>query len=145
MGGVAPCGRYLIWNTTTRAELLEFLDVQLHANYASPLASPLAVAESFVSAALAPELRVGAVYVRVYNAQPSYPLHDAPSFCAALLDFLEQAVASPDVKEKASAKSVCEALQALAHLLEASYDLEETLLTPAERLSTLSTNFQGNA
>ena len=32
--------------------------------------------------------QVGSIYVRVYSEHPTYPLHDAPHFCSALLDYL---------------------------------------------------------
>ena len=51
------------------------------------------------------ELKVGAIYVRVYVAHPTYPLHDAPEFCAALLNYLT--AASPRKRAISDADRVC--------------------------------------
>ena len=82
---------YLIWNASLRAELLEFVTVHLEASYAQPASAPLDEAERLEYDGLRKELKVGSVYVRVYCEHPTFPLHDAPQFCTALLDYLSSA------------------------------------------------------
>jgi DnaJ homolog subfamily C member 13 len=79
---------YLIWNHHTRAELLEFVGKRVERSYASPGTAPLAEADNLVYESLKAELKVGAVYVRVYAQHPSFPLTDATHFCVALLEYL---------------------------------------------------------
>ena len=79
---------YLIWNHHTRAELLEFVTKRIERSYASPGTAPLAEADNLVYESLKAELKVGAVYVRVYAQHPSFALTDATQFCVALLEYL---------------------------------------------------------
>ena len=85
---------YLIWNGSLRAELLEFVTTRLQASYKEPGSAPLEDAVALVYDGLKPELKVGSIYVRVYAEHPTYPLHDAPQFCTALLDYLGEAKAA---------------------------------------------------
>ena len=131
---------YLIWNGSLRAEMLEYVTARLERSYTSPASAPLDEADALIYEALREELKVGSVYVRVYTEQPTYPLHDAPQFCAALLMYLsaasstqasaaEETVACPVLP---STSHVSLALQAMLSLLSSchNFNLEEQLLVP---------------
>ncbi|XP_039045088.1 dnaJ homolog subfamily C GRV2-like [Hibiscus syriacus] len=80
----------IIWNSSTRAELLKFVD-QKRANQGPD--------------ALSKELFVGNVYLRVYNDQPDFEISEPEAFCVALIDFIASLVHNQgsmdyDVQEK---------------------------------------------
>ena len=146
---------YLLWNSGLRGELINFISNQLQLNYASPSRSPLEAAEEFEFEGLSSELKVGTVYVRIYNAHPSYPLHDAPEFCAELIMFLARrsgrqvdAEASEHaraaIQQPQVAAEVAASLQAMLTLLQANFNLEEQLLTPGSLDVLLSFANEGN-
>lgn len=83
----------IIWNTSTRAELLKFVDKQRDSQ--GPDGSfDLKDLHSFTYEALSKELFVGNVYLRVYNDQPDYETSEPEVFCVALVDFISCLVRS---------------------------------------------------
>uniref|UniRef100_A0A3B4F307 DnaJ heat shock protein family (Hsp40) member C13 n=1 Tax=Pundamilia nyererei TaxID=303518 RepID=A0A3B4F307_9CICH len=78
---------YLIWNNGTRAELLEFLEIQQEGNIKRGENDKSFGAE-FVFSDHSKELIVGEIFVRVYNEQPSFPLEYPKAFAASLLDYV---------------------------------------------------------
>ncbi|MCD7453567.1 DnaJ sub C grv2 [Datura stramonium] len=83
----------IIWNTSTRAELLKFVDKQ-RANQGPDGSCDLKDLHSFTYEALSKELFVGNVYLRVYNDQPDYETSEPEVFCGALVDFISCLVQS---------------------------------------------------
>jgi len=79
----------IIWNSSTRAELLKFIDQQ-RANQGSDGSYDLSESYSFTYQALSKELHVGNVYLRVYNNQPDYNISEPEAFCVALLKFISE-------------------------------------------------------
>ncbi|XP_047327066.1 dnaJ homolog subfamily C GRV2-like isoform X2 [Impatiens glandulifera] len=77
----------IIWNSSTRTELLKLVDQQ-RANQGPDGSYDLKDAESFMFEALAKELFVGNVYLRVYNDQPDSEITEPEAFCLALVDFI---------------------------------------------------------
>ncbi|KAF6175251.1 hypothetical protein GIB67_030469 [Kingdonia uniflora] len=77
----------IIWNSSTRAELLKFVDQQ-RANQCPDGSYNLKESHTFTYQALSKELHVGNVYLRVYNDQPDYEISEPESFCLALLHFI---------------------------------------------------------
>ncbi|XP_078182422.1 DNAJ heat shock N-terminal domain-containing protein [Carex rostrata] len=83
----------IIWNSSTRGELLKFIDEQ-RANQRPDGSYDLTESYSFAYQALSKELHVGNVYLRVYNNQPDYDISEPEAFCAALLRFISELVVS---------------------------------------------------
>ncbi|XP_042499139.1 dnaJ homolog subfamily C GRV2-like [Macadamia integrifolia] len=77
----------IIWNSSTRAELLKFVDQQ-RASLGPDGSYDLKESRSFTYEALSKELHVGNVYLRVYNDQPAFEISEPEAFCVALLDFM---------------------------------------------------------
>ncbi|KAK4771762.1 hypothetical protein SAY86_013537 [Trapa natans] len=81
----------IIWNSSTRAELLKFVDQQRAAQ--GPDGSyDLKESHEFAYKALSTELYVGQVYLRVYNDQPDFEISEPEAFCVALVDFISHIV-----------------------------------------------------
>lgn len=81
----------IIWNSSTRAELLKFVEQQRESQ--GPDGSyDLKDSHSFVYESLSNELFVGNVYLRVYNDQPDFEISEPEAFCLALVDFIESIV-----------------------------------------------------
>ncbi|XAR66965.1 hypothetical protein NMG60_11013364, partial [Bertholletia excelsa] len=78
----------IIWNSSTRLELLKFVDQQ-RANQGPDGSCDLKDSQSFVYEALSSELFVGNVYLRVYNDQPDSEISEPEAFCCALIKFIE--------------------------------------------------------
>ncbi|KAF4020599.1 hypothetical protein G4228_012493 [Cervus hanglu yarkandensis] len=78
---------YLIWNNSTRAELLEFLESQQESMIKKGDCDKTYGAE-FVYSDHAKELIVGEIFVRVYNEVPTFPLEVPKAFAASLLDYI---------------------------------------------------------
>ncbi|XP_033855901.3 dnaJ homolog subfamily C member 13 isoform X1 [Acipenser ruthenus] len=78
---------YLIWNNGTRAELLEFLEIQQEGIIKRGDCDKSFGAE-FVFSEHGKELIVGEIFVRVYNEQPTFPLEFPKAFAASLLDYI---------------------------------------------------------
>ncbi|KAI8565559.1 hypothetical protein RHMOL_Rhmol03G0269700 [Rhododendron molle] len=92
----------IIWNSSTRAELLKFVDQQ-RASQGPDGSYDLKETHAFVYEALSKELFVGNVYLRVYNDQPDFEISEPETFCFALVDFISSLVCSmkstdPDVE-----------------------------------------------
>uniref|UniRef100_A0A452YQD7 J domain-containing protein n=1 Tax=Aegilops tauschii subsp. strangulata TaxID=200361 RepID=A0A452YQD7_AEGTS len=77
----------IIWNSSTRGELLKFVDQQ-RTSQGPDGSYDLTESQSFNYEALSKELNVGDVYLRVYNNQPDYEISDQEGFCIALLKFI---------------------------------------------------------
>lgn len=77
----------IIWNSSTRAELLKFVDQQ-RANQGPDGSYDLKDSHVFMYKALSKELYVGNVYLRVYNDQPDFEISEPETFCVALVDFI---------------------------------------------------------
>uniref|UniRef100_A0A914BXU0 J domain-containing protein n=1 Tax=Acrobeloides nanus TaxID=290746 RepID=A0A914BXU0_9BILA len=76
---------YMIWDNGTRAELLEFVEKHRNSN------SELFGAEFRISV-YAKELVIGDIFVRIYNAQPEFKLHEPKKVTMDLLDYLQSHV-----------------------------------------------------
>lgn len=61
---------YLIWNNTTRAELTDFLESQRNAREDVDLT----VSNGFGYSAHSGELKIGGIFIRIYNQQSTYPI-----------------------------------------------------------------------
>ncbi|KAK9102564.1 hypothetical protein Sjap_019818 [Stephania japonica] len=81
----------IIWNSSTRAELLKFVDQQ-RACQGPDGSYDLEESQTFSYEALSKELHVGNVYLRVYNDQPDYEISEPEAFCVALLEFISALV-----------------------------------------------------
>ncbi|XP_043725618.1 dnaJ homolog subfamily C GRV2-like [Telopea speciosissima] len=77
----------IIWNSSTRAELLKFVDQQ-RASQGPDGSYELKESHAFTYEALSKELHVGNVYLRIYNDQPDFEISEPDAFCIALLDFI---------------------------------------------------------
>ncbi|XP_042499011.1 dnaJ homolog subfamily C GRV2-like isoform X2 [Macadamia integrifolia] len=77
----------IIWNSSTRAELLKFVDQQ-RANQGPDGSYDLKESHAFTYDTLSKELHVGNVYLRIYNDQPDFEISEPEAFCVALLDFI---------------------------------------------------------
>lgn len=77
----------IIWNSSTRAELLKFIEEQ-RASQGPDGSYDVKDSHTFVFEALSKELFVGNVYLRVYNDQPDFEISEPDVFCVALVDFI---------------------------------------------------------
>ncbi|XP_021638532.2 dnaJ homolog subfamily C GRV2 isoform X2 [Hevea brasiliensis] len=77
----------IIWNSSTRAELLKFVDKQ-RASVGPDGSYDLNDSQIFSYEALSKEIFVGDVYLRVYNDQPDFEISEPEAFCVALIDFI---------------------------------------------------------
>ncbi|XP_050125282.1 dnaJ homolog subfamily C GRV2-like isoform X3 [Malus sylvestris] len=77
----------IIWNSSTRAELLKFVDQQ-RASQGPDGSYDMKDSHLFGYKALSKELYVGNVYLRVYNNQPDSEISEPEAFCVALVDFI---------------------------------------------------------
>ncbi|KHN15141.1 DnaJ like subfamily C member 13 [Glycine soja] len=88
----------IIWNSSTRAELLKFVDQQRAAQ--GPDGSyDIKDSHDFVYKALSRELFIGNVYLRVYNDQPDFEISEPETFCLALIDFISYLVHNQCVED----------------------------------------------
>ena len=79
---------YLIWDNSTRVELIEYLTGQLQSRLRGTQASEEALySTNFVYSAHKDELVIGEIFVRIYNQQPMFQLFNAKEFTTALLDY----------------------------------------------------------
>uniref|UniRef100_A0A2P2LD97 DnaJ homolog subfamily C GRV2 isoform X2 n=1 Tax=Rhizophora mucronata TaxID=61149 RepID=A0A2P2LD97_RHIMU len=81
----------IIWNSSTRAELLKFVDQQ-RATVGPDGSYDLKDSHAFSYEALCKELVVGNVYLRVYNDQPDSEISEPEAFCVALIEFISSLV-----------------------------------------------------
>ncbi|CAB3410631.1 unnamed protein product [Caenorhabditis bovis] len=77
---------YMIWDNGTRAEVLEFVERHRTSNEPS---SELFGAE-FELSVHAKELIVGDIFVRIYNEQPTFPLHEPKKVAADLIEYISK-------------------------------------------------------
>ncbi|KAG9152930.1 hypothetical protein Leryth_012550 [Lithospermum erythrorhizon] len=77
----------IIWNTSTRAELLKFVEEQ-RANQGPDGSYEVKDSHFFTYEALSKELFVGNVYLRVYNDQPDFEISEPEAFCVALVEYI---------------------------------------------------------
>ncbi|KCV70333.1 hypothetical protein H696_02660 [Fonticula alba] len=78
---------YLIWNNSTRVELLDYVQTQLDAMERGGGADPSHGA-NFHFRDLRDELYVGHIYVRIFNKDPTFIIEDPPAFMQALVGHL---------------------------------------------------------
>nr|GEU86370.1 DnaJ homolog subfamily C GRV2 isoform X1 [Tanacetum cinerariifolium] len=83
----------IIWNSSTRAELLKFVD-QKRAALAPDGSHSLNDSQVFLYEALSKEILIGNVYLRVYNDQPDFEISEPESFCVALVEFISSIASS---------------------------------------------------
>ncbi|KAL4192406.1 hypothetical protein AMTRI_Chr06g171860 [Amborella trichopoda] len=83
----------IIWNSSTRAELLKFVDQQ-RGKQCPDGSYDMQDSLDFSYEALCKELHVGNVFLRVYNDQPDFEISSPEYFCVALLDFISKLVSS---------------------------------------------------
>ncbi|KAL1547941.1 DnaJ subfamily C grv2 [Salvia divinorum] len=81
----------IIWNSSTRAELLNFVEEQ-SASLRQDGSCELKDSHSFLYEAISKELYIGNVYLRVYNDQPDSELTEPERFCLALVDYISHLV-----------------------------------------------------
>ncbi|XP_065848842.1 dnaJ homolog subfamily C GRV2 isoform X1 [Euphorbia lathyris] len=104
----------IIWNSSTRGELLKFIDQQRE-NVGPDGSYDLKESQTFSYEALSKELFIGNVYLRVYNDQPDFEISEPEAFTVALIDFIsflvrsEFAVHSNGQKKTNSSNSSLEA------------------------------------
>ncbi|KAG5881132.1 hypothetical protein JTB14_020836 [Gonioctena quinquepunctata] len=77
---------YLLWDNGTRAELLEYLEIQRN----SRNEIDFNVASDFTYSAHTGELKIGGIFIKIYNQQPTFPIKDTKSFVIELLSFLKE-------------------------------------------------------
>lgn len=85
---------YLIWDNATRAQLLDFLEYQRQhcskEQYAD-ITDIYNTTSKFVYDATRDELKIGGVYIRIYNEMPTFPIQNPKMFVLDLLEYLKQA------------------------------------------------------
>lgn len=79
----------LIWDNTTRSQLLEFLVEQQRTHIRSGESDPTYGA-TYVHETYTKELVIGGIFTRVYNRQPDFSLEDPANFVVHLLDYLSK-------------------------------------------------------
>lgn len=85
---------YLIWDNATRAQLLDFLEYQRQHSSKEQYADITDIyntTSKFVYDATRDELKIGGVYIRIYNEMPTFPIQNAKMFVLDLLEYLKQA------------------------------------------------------
>lgn len=85
---------YLIWDNSTRAQLLDFLEFQrLNSSKEqyTDITDIYNTTSKFVYDATRDELKVGGVYIRIYNEMPTFPISNPKLFVIDLLEYLKQA------------------------------------------------------
>lgn len=81
----------IIWNSSTRAELLKYVD-QMRAALAPDGSHSLKDSHDFFYEALSKETLIGNVYLRVYNDQPDFEISEPEAFCVALVEYISSIV-----------------------------------------------------
>ncbi|RWS30301.1 dnaJ subfamily C member 13-like isoform X2 [Leptotrombidium deliense] len=79
---------YLIWDNSTRAELIDYLETQQKEKIRSGECPDESYGANFMFSSHRDELIVGEIFVRVYNEQPNFPLTNAKEFTVNLLDYV---------------------------------------------------------
>ncbi|XP_050098670.1 dnaJ homolog subfamily C member 13 isoform X1 [Anopheles aquasalis] len=84
---------YLIWDNGTRAQLTDFLEhqrtVAAREQY-EDVTDIYGLVQGFSYDAHRDELKIGGIFIRVYNEMPTYPIVNPKSFVMDLLEFLKQ-------------------------------------------------------
>lgn len=62
---------HLIWDNGTRAELIDFLETQRQDRECTDLK----LDTDFVFSAHSGELKIGGIFIRIYNEQPTFSIH----------------------------------------------------------------------
>ncbi|KAJ8765401.1 hypothetical protein K2173_012098 [Erythroxylum novogranatense] len=114
----------IIWNSSTRAELLKFVDQQ-RASVGPDGSYDVKDSLAFSYEALSKELFVGNVYLRVYNDQPDSEISEPEAFCVALIDFISVLVQSQDTNSDVKKE----------HTAENAFDKTPEIQTNATDLS----------
>ncbi|XP_065077705.1 dnaJ homolog subfamily C member 13 isoform X2 [Ochlerotatus camptorhynchus] len=85
---------YLIWDNGTRAQLLDFLEFQ-RTNASKEQYEDVAdiheIVKAFSFDAHRDELKIGGIFIRIYNEMPTFPIINPKTFVIDLLEFLKQA------------------------------------------------------
>lgn len=85
---------YLIWDNSTRAQLLDFLEFQRQNSSKEQFGDITDIyntTSKFVYDATRDELKIGGVYIRIYNEMPTFPIQNPKMFVLDLLEYLKQA------------------------------------------------------
>lgn len=85
---------YLIWDNGTRTQLLDFLEHQRQNSSKEQYADITDIYNTiskFVYDATRDELKIGGVYIRIYNEMPTFPIENPKMFVLNLLEYLKQA------------------------------------------------------
>jgi DnaJ homolog subfamily C member 13 len=85
---------YLIWDNGTRAQLLDFLEFQRQNSSKEQFGDITDIYNTtakFIYDATRDELKIGGVYIRIYNEMPTFPIQDPKMFVLDLLEYLKQA------------------------------------------------------
>lgn len=85
---------YLIWDNGTRAQLLDFLEFQRQNSSKEQYGDITDIyntTSKFVYDATRDELKIGGVYIRIYNEMPTFPIQNPKMFVLDLLEYLKQA------------------------------------------------------
>lgn len=75
---------YLLWNNSTRIELLEFLEKQATSRVEHQVLEDI----TFKFSSHSKELIIGNVFIRVYNLQPTFQIENGKGFLLDLLEFI---------------------------------------------------------
>lgn len=86
---------HVVWNDSMRTELKAFLREQQASHVRSGASDP-SLGADFRFTALADELYIGNVYVRVYNQMPAFQLDSVKQFVIELLYYLSESVSGGD-------------------------------------------------
>lgn len=85
---------YLIWDNGTRAQLLDFLEFQRQNSSKEQFGDITDIYNTtakFIYDATRDELKIGGVYIRIYNEMPTFPIQNPKLFVLDLLEYLKQA------------------------------------------------------
>jgi DnaJ homolog subfamily C member 13 len=85
---------YLIWDNATRTQLLDFLEYQRQNSskeQSGDITDIYNKTSKFVYDATRDELKIGGVYIRIYNEMPTFPIQNPKMFVLDLLEYLKQA------------------------------------------------------
>lgn len=85
---------YLIWDNGTRAQLLDFLEFQRQNSSKEQFGDITDIyntTSKFIYDATRDELKIGGVYIRIYNEMPTFPIENPKMFVLDLLEYLKQA------------------------------------------------------
>lgn len=85
---------YLIFDNSTRAQLLDFLEFNRQNSSKEQYSDITDIYDNtskFVYDATRDELKIGGVYIRIYNEMPTFPIENPKLFVLDLLEYLKQA------------------------------------------------------